>query len=77
MARILSAVPSCPTGPSTIVIYDIHALQVARVRARGRVRANPNPNSNAHPHPTPQEQFYFSDTVLVQLKSAVYLLKQA
>ena len=27
MARILSAVPSCPTGPSTIVIYDIHALQ--------------------------------------------------
>jgi len=50
MARILSAVPSCPTGPSTIVIYDIHALQ---------------------------EQFYFSDAVLVQLKSAVYLLKQA
>ena len=50
MARILSGVPSCPTGPSTIVIYDIHALQ---------------------------EQFYFSDAVLVQLKSAVYLLKQA
>ena len=48
MARILSGVPSCPTGPSTIVIYDIHALQ---------------------------EQFYFSDAVLVQLKSAVYLLR--
>ena len=76
MARILSAVPSCPTGPSTIVIYDIHALQVARLRVRGRVRANPNPNSNPHPHPTAQEQFYFSDAVLVQLKSAVYLLKQ-
>ena len=51
MARILSAVPSCPTGPSTIVIYDIHALQVARLGVRGRVRANPNPNSNPHPHP--------------------------
>ena len=27
MARILSAVPQCITGPSTVVIYDIHALQ--------------------------------------------------
>lgn len=49
MARILSAIPSCPTGPSTVVVYDIHALQ---------------------------EQFYFADTVLVQLKSAVHLLRQ-
>ena len=49
---------------------------VGRIRVRGRVRANPNPNSNPHPHPTAQEQFYFSDAVLVQLKSAVYLLKQ-
>ena len=27
MARILSAVPHCATGPSSVVIYDIHALQ--------------------------------------------------
>ena len=38
---------------------------------------NPHPNPNPNPNPTtPQEQFYFSDAVLVQLKSAVYLLKQ-
>jgi ribose-phosphate pyrophosphokinase len=48
LARMLSATPCCPTGPSTVVIYDIHALQ---------------------------EQFYFSDNVLVELKSAVWLLK--
>jgi len=48
LARMLSATPACPTGPSTVVIYDIHALQ---------------------------EQFYFSDNVLVELKSAVWLLK--
>ena len=31
MARILSAVPPFPTGPSTVVIFDIHALQVLLV----------------------------------------------
>jgi len=49
MARILSAIPLCKSGPSTVVVYDIHALQ---------------------------EQFYFADSVLVQLRSAVYLLRQ-
>jgi len=48
LARMLSACPIGPTGPATVVIYDIHALQ---------------------------EQFYFSDSVLVELKSAVWLLK--
>jgi len=48
LARLLSAVPMSPTGPCTLVIYDIHALQ---------------------------EQFYFFDNVLVELKSAVWLLK--
>ena len=27
MARLLSATPLCATGPSTVTIYDIHALQ--------------------------------------------------
>ena len=27
MARLLSAIPLCATGPSSVVIYDIHALQ--------------------------------------------------
>merc|ERR1712086_457557 len=27
MARILSAIPPCATGPATVVVYDIHALQ--------------------------------------------------
>lgn len=49
MARVLSAIPPCATGPATVVVYDIHALQ---------------------------EQFYFSDQVQVELKSAVYLLRQ-
>jgi len=49
LARILSATPACATGPTTVVVYDIHALQ---------------------------EQFYFSDQVQVELKSAVYLLRQ-
>uniref|UniRef100_A0A7S4SN25 Phosphoribosyltransferase domain-containing protein n=1 Tax=Alexandrium monilatum TaxID=311494 RepID=A0A7S4SN25_9DINO len=48
LAKMLSACPHGPTGPATVVIYDIHALQ---------------------------EQFYFSDTVLVELKSAVWLLR--
>lgn len=39
----------CLTGPATITIYDIHALQ---------------------------SQFYFSDNVLVELKSAIFLLRQ-
>mmetsp|Transcript_45284 Transcript_45284/g.117257 ORF Transcript_45284/g.117257 Transcript_45284/m.117257 type:complete len:331 (-) Transcript_45284:221-1213(-) len=49
LARMLSACPLGPSGPATVVIYDIHALQ---------------------------EQFYFSDNVLVELKSAVWLLKE-
>ena len=49
MARILSATPHCGSGPSTVVVYDVHALQ---------------------------EQFYFSDNVHVQLKSAVPLLHE-
>lgn len=49
LARILSATPLCATGPTQMVVYDIHALQ---------------------------EQFYFSDNVQVQLKTAVYLLRQ-
>jgi len=48
LARMLSSCPHGPTGPATVVIYDIHALQ---------------------------EQFYFADSVLVELKSAVWLLK--
>jgi len=48
LARMISACPQGPSGPATVVIYDIHALQ---------------------------EQFYFSDNVLVDLKSAVWLLK--
>uniref|UniRef100_A0A7S2QDK4 Phosphoribosyltransferase domain-containing protein n=1 Tax=Zooxanthella nutricula TaxID=1333877 RepID=A0A7S2QDK4_9DINO len=48
LARMLSATPMGPSGPATVVIYDIHALQ---------------------------EQFYFHDTILVELKSAVWLLK--
>eukprot|EP00450_Noctiluca_scintillans_P001533 CAMPEP_0194481272 /NCGR_PEP_ID=MMETSP0253-20130528/3771_1 /TAXON_ID=2966 /ORGANISM="Noctiluca scintillans" /LENGTH=309 /DNA_ID=CAMNT_0039320743 /DNA_START=38 /DNA_END=967 /DNA_ORIENTATION=- len=48
LARMLSATPLSPSGPATIVIYDIHALQ---------------------------EQFYFADQVLVELKSAVWILK--
>ena len=47
MARLLSAIPPCATGPATLQIIDIHALQ---------------------------EKFYFSDQVLIQLKSAIYLL---
>ena len=47
MARLLSAIPMCATGPATLQIIDIHALQ---------------------------EKFYFSDQVLIQLKSAIYLL---
>uniref|UniRef100_A0A7S1F9E6 Phosphoribosyltransferase domain-containing protein n=1 Tax=Noctiluca scintillans TaxID=2966 RepID=A0A7S1F9E6_NOCSC len=50
LARMISATPISPSGPPTIVIYDIHALQ---------------------------EQFYFSDNVLVELKTAVWLLKIA
>merc|ERR1719183_196712 len=50
LARMLSCCPQGPSGPATVVIYDIHALQ---------------------------EQFYFGDTVLVELKSAVWLFKQA
>lgn len=50
LARMLSATPCGPSGPATVVIYDIHALQ---------------------------EQFYFGDGVLVELKSAVWLFKQA
>eukprot|EP00656_Telonema_subtile_P013275 TRINITY_DN16734_c0_g1_i1.p1 TRINITY_DN16734_c0_g1~~TRINITY_DN16734_c0_g1_i1.p1 ORF type:complete len:269 (-),score=53.30 TRINITY_DN16734_c0_g1_i1:33-758(-) len=49
LARILSATPLCATGPTQMVVYDIHALQ---------------------------EQFYFSDNVQVELKTAVYLLRQ-
>lgn len=48
LARMLSACPFGPSGPATVVIFDIHALQ---------------------------EQFYFSDTILVELKSAVWLLR--
>lgn len=48
LARMLSNCPMGPTGPVTLVIYDIHALQ---------------------------EQFYFGDNVLVELKTAVWLLK--
>lgn len=47
MARLLSCIPPCATGPATLQIIDIHALQ---------------------------ERFYFSDQVLIQLKSAIYLL---
>jgi ribose-phosphate pyrophosphokinase len=47
LARMLNATPLCATGPPTIQILDIHALQ---------------------------EKFYFSDNVLVELKSAVWLL---
>merc|ERR1711879_1059843 len=43
---MLSSVPIGPSGPPTIAIYDIHALQ---------------------------EQFYFSDNMLVDLKTAAYL----
>merc|ERR1719401_2684485 len=49
LARMISACPPGPSGPATVVIYDIHALQ---------------------------EQFYFSDNILVVLKSAVWLLKE-
>jgi ribose-phosphate pyrophosphokinase len=49
LARMLSACPFGPTGPATVVIYDIHALQ---------------------------EQFYFSDQVIVELKTAVWLLRE-
>ena len=49
LAKMLDNTPHCATGPTTITIYDIHALQ---------------------------EQFYFNDNVLVELKTAVFLLKQ-
>ncbi len=49
LAKMLDITPNCLTGPTSITIYDIHALQ---------------------------EQFYFSENVLVELKTAVFLLKQ-
>lgn len=49
LANILDRTPFCATGPATITIYDIHALQ---------------------------SQFYFSDNVLVELKTAIFLLRQ-
>eukprot|EP00397_Hematodinium_sp_SG-2012_P027751 GEMP01029177.1.p1 GENE.GEMP01029177.1~~GEMP01029177.1.p1 ORF type:complete len:394 (+),score=76.17 GEMP01029177.1:118-1299(+) len=49
LANILDRTPFCATGPATITIYDIHALQ---------------------------SQFYFSDNVLIELKSAIFLLRQ-
>jgi len=48
-ARLLSAVPITQSGPSKLLIYDIHALQ---------------------------NRFYFSDTVLPMLVSAVPLFIQ-
>ena len=47
LARMLNATPLCATGPSTIQILDIHALQ---------------------------EIFYFTDNILIQLKSCIWLL---
>jgi len=48
-ANILDRTPMSQSGPATITIFDIHALQ---------------------------SQFYFSDNVLVELKSAIFLLRQ-
>merc|ERR1712187_829852 len=49
LSRMLSMIPSSRTGPVTITIYDIHALQ---------------------------EQFFFDDSVLPELQTAVFLLRQ-
>mmetsp|Transcript_103909 Transcript_103909/g.189266 ORF Transcript_103909/g.189266 Transcript_103909/m.189266 type:complete len:238 (-) Transcript_103909:41-754(-) len=49
LARMISACPPGPTGPPTVVVYDIHALQ---------------------------EEFYFTGKALVQLKTAVWLLRE-
>mmetsp|Transcript_65162 Transcript_65162/g.210095 ORF Transcript_65162/g.210095 Transcript_65162/m.210095 type:complete len:316 (-) Transcript_65162:38-985(-) len=48
LARMLSCCPQGPTGPATILTYDIHWLQ---------------------------EEFYFRDSVLVELRSAVGLFR--
>lgn len=49
LARMLSNIPPSRTGPCTVTMYDIHALQ---------------------------EQFYFEDTVLPELQTAIPLLRQ-
>lgn len=40
MARLLSATPQCGTGPSTVAIFDIHALQAVR-RPREKTGGEP------------------------------------
>jgi phosphoribosylpyrophosphate synthetase len=49
LARMLSMVPQCASGPTQLLILDIHALQ---------------------------ERFYFTDNVIVHLKSCVRLLNE-
>lgn len=49
MAKMLEMTPPCKTGPCTMTLYDIHALQ---------------------------QQFYFNENVFVELKSAIFLLRQ-
>jgi len=48
LARMLSAIPHSMSGPTQIIIYDIHALQ---------------------------ERFYFSDSVIPRLETAIPILK--
>ena len=85
LARLLSEIPLSRGGPTSVVIFDIHALQVGPGRPRLRCRrpacaapACPGRamcGRPAGPAPT-QERFYFGDTVLPLFESGIPLLRE-
>ncbi|KAF3789566.1 Ribose-phosphate pyrophosphokinase 3, partial [Nymphaea thermarum] len=73
LARILSNIPISRGGPTSLVIFDIHALQVG---AKSLKVCSSCLYYYVEHAPLLQERFYFGDNVLPCFESGIPLLKQ-
>jgi hypothetical protein len=82
LARILSNIPISRGGPSSLVIFDIHALQASKIYNTELiellvlflVKFSISMRITLHLI-TQQERFYFGDSVLPCFESGIPLLK--